>query len=137
VTRYPTLEETVAVHARLIAQFGGSLGVRDRAALESALAQARSGYYSDVIQEAAPLSGSAFAESCVRGWNKRVAVTMTAAFLQVNGYRLQFNDSSAFSFLLGLYQTGRMRFEELEGGFDSISWLPTHPRRGALPPPVS
>jgi death-on-curing protein len=55
VTRYPTVEETVAVHAKLIARFGGSGGVRDRAALESALARPRSGYYSDLIQEAAAL----------------------------------------------------------------------------------
>jgi prophage maintenance system killer protein len=55
VTRYPTVEETIAVHAILIARFGGSTGIRDRAALESALARPRSGYYSDVIQEAAAL----------------------------------------------------------------------------------
>ncbi|MBL8234695.1 MAG: Fic family protein [Bryobacterales bacterium] len=47
--------------------------------------------------------------------NKRIAVTMTAAFLRVNGYRLEFNDADALSFLLGLYETGRLRFEELEG----------------------
>ena len=55
MTRYPTLEETVAVHAKLIARFGGSGGIRDHAALESALARPRSGYYSDLIQEAAAL----------------------------------------------------------------------------------
>jgi prophage maintenance system killer protein len=52
--------------------------------------------------------------------NKRVAVTMAAAFLQVNGYRLDFNDVDAFSFLLNLYETGRMRFEELD------RWLRQH-----------
>jgi prophage maintenance system killer protein len=52
--------------------------------------------------------------------NKRVAVTMTAAFLQVNGYRLMFNDLDAFSFLMDLYETGRMRFEELD------RWLRQH-----------
>jgi len=44
--------------------------------------------------------------------NKRV--TVTAAFLRVNGYRLQFDDITAFSFLIGLYETGRMRFDELD-----------------------
>jgi prophage maintenance system killer protein len=53
-------------------------------------------------------------ESSVVDGNKRVAVTMTAAFLQVNGYRLEFNDANAFSFLQDLYETGRMRFEELD-----------------------
>ncbi|MGD0046327.1 MAG: hypothetical protein ABSE42_04865 [Bryobacteraceae bacterium] len=45
---------------------------------------------------------------------------MTAAFLQVNGYRLEFNDAHAFSFLMDLHETGRMRFEELD------RWLRQH-----------
>jgi hypothetical protein len=60
--------------ARLIAQFGGSLSIRDRGAL-------------------------------VDG-NKRIAVTVTAAFLQVNRYRFEFNDIDTFAFLLGLYEAG-------------------------------
>jgi death-on-curing protein len=55
VTSYPTVDEVIAVHAQLIARFGGSLGIRDRGALESALARPRSGYYNDIIQEAAAL----------------------------------------------------------------------------------
>ena len=114
MTRYPTVEETVAVHGRLIARFGGSEGIRDRAALESALARPRSGYYSDLIQEAAALWESLSQNHAFVDGNKRVAVTMTAAFLRVNGYRLEFNDLDAFSFLMDLYETGRMRFEELD-----------------------
>jgi death-on-curing protein len=120
VTRYPTVEETVAVHAKLIALFGGATGLRDRAGLESALARPRSGYYSDLIQEAAALWESLSQNHAFVDGNKRVAVTMTAAFLQVNGYRLEFNDDDAFLFLLDLYQTGRMRFEELD------RWLRQH-----------
>jgi len=97
------------VHAKLIARFGGSGGIRDRSALESALARPRSGYYSDLIQEAAALWESLSQNHAFVDGNKRVAVTMTAAFLQVNGYRLQFNDADAFSSLLDLYETGRMR----------------------------
>ena len=55
MTCYPNLEEVIAVHARLIAKFGGSLGIRDRGALESALARPQTGYYHDLIQEAAAL----------------------------------------------------------------------------------
>ena len=120
MTRYPTVEETVAVHAKLIARFGGSKGIPDRAALESALARPRSGYYSDVIQEAAALWESLSQNHAFVDGIKRVAVTMAAAFLQVNGYRLQFNDADAFSFLLDLYETGRMQFDELD------RWLRQH-----------
>ena len=120
MTRYPTVEETVSVHAKLIERFGGSGGLRDRAALESALARPRSGYYSDVIQEAAALWESLSQNHAFVDGNKRVAVTMTAAFLRVNGYRLQFGDTEAISFLLELYETGRMQFGELD------RWLRQH-----------
>ena len=120
MTRYPTVEETLAVHARLIARFGGSDGLRDRAALEAALARPRSGYYSDLIQEAAALWESLSQNHAFVDGNKRVAVTMTAVFLRVNGYRLEFDDVDAFSFLMYLYETGRMRFEELD------RWLRQH-----------
>lgn len=55
MTLYPTMDEVIAVHARLIARFGGSLGIRDRGGLESALARPQTGYYDDLIQEAAAL----------------------------------------------------------------------------------
>lgn len=120
MTRYPTIEETVAVHARLVARFGGSEGLRDRAALESALARPRCGYYTDLIQEAAALWESLSQNHAFVDGNKRVAVTMAAAFLRVNGYRLEFDDLDAFSFLMDLYETGRMRFDELD------RWLREH-----------
>ena len=47
-------------------------------------------------------------------------MTRTAAFLQVNGYRLEFNDADAVSFLLDIYEAARMRFEELD------RWLRQH-----------
>jgi len=127
VTRYPSVEETVAVHARLIARFGGSEGLRDRAALESALARPRCGYYTDLIQEAAALWESLSQNHAFVDGNKRVAVTVTAAFLRVNGYRLEFNDFDAFSFLNGLYETGRVRFGELD------QWLRQHAIAGNPP----
>jgi len=114
VTRYPTVAETVAVHARLIARFGGSDGIRDHGALESALARPRSGYYSDLIQEAAALWESLSQNHAFVDGNKRVAVTVTAAFLRVNGYRLEFDDLDAFLFLADLYETGRVRFDDLD-----------------------
>jgi len=114
VTYYPSADEVIAVHARLIARFGGSLGIRDRTALESALARPQSGYYADLIQEAAALWESLSQNHPFIDGNKRVAVTVTAAFLRVNGYRLRFEDREAFTFLAGLYEGGTFRFSELE-----------------------
>ena len=96
------------------------MGIRDLAALESALARPRSGYYTDLIQQAAALWESLSQNHAFVDGNKRVAMTLTAAFLRVNGYRLEFHDRDAFSFLNDLYETGRMRFEELD------RWLRQH-----------
>jgi death on curing protein len=120
VNRYPALDEVVAVHARLIARFGGTLGIRDRGALESALARPQSGYYSDVIQEAAALCESLSQNHPFLDGNKRVAITVAAAFLRVNSYRLDFDDAEVYAFLIGLYESGRMRFAELD------AWLRRH-----------
>ena len=75
----------------------------DREALESALARPQSGYYDNLIQEAAALWESLSQNHPFVDGNKRVAVTVTAAFLRVNGYRLEFDDLEAFSFLVGLH----------------------------------
>jgi death on curing protein len=120
VTFYPTVEEVTAVHAQLIARFGGALGIRDRGALESAVARPQSGYYADLIQKAAALWESLSQNHAFVDGNKRVAVTTMAAFLRVNGYRLEFDDIEAFSFLVGLYETGTLRFKELD------NWLRQH-----------
>jgi death-on-curing protein len=120
VTLYPTVEETLTVHTKLISKFGGSDGIRDRGALESALARPQSGYYADLIQEAAALWESLSQNHPFVDGNKRVAITMTAAFLRVNGYRLEFDDLEAYGFLIELYETGRMRFDELD------RWLRLH-----------
>jgi death on curing protein len=98
----------------LIDRFGGSHGIRNVGGLESALARPQTGYYRDLIEEGAALWESLSQNHPFIDGNKRVAVTVTAAFLNVNGYRLEFDDPTAFAFLIGLYETGRMRFNELD-----------------------
>ena len=120
MTSYPTSDEVIAVHARLIARFGGSPGIRDRGALESALATPQTGYYSDIVQEAAALWESLSQNHPFVDGNKRVAVTVTAAFLRTNGYRLELDDSETYPFLIGLYERGQLRFTQLE------AWLRRH-----------
>jgi death on curing protein len=120
VTRYPNLQDVLIIHARLIGRFGGSLGVRDRGGLESALARPQIGYYLDLIQEAAALWESLSQNHPFIDGNKRVAVTVCAAFLRVNGYRLDFDDKTAYAFLISLYSEGRFAFSELE------TWLRAH-----------
>jgi death-on-curing protein len=46
---YPSLDEVLAAHERLRVVFGGAAGLRDRGALEAALARPQSGHYRDVV----------------------------------------------------------------------------------------
>ena len=123
MTVYPSVEEVLAAHARLIEVFGGAHGVRDRGALEAALARPQSGYYADVIQQAAALLESLSQNHPFLDGNKRTAIAVTAAFLRVNGCRLKLDDLEAYQFLIQLYESGQFRLERLE------PWLREHATR--------
>ena len=120
MSRYPRIEEVIEAHARLIVRFGGSPGLRDRGALESALARPQSGYYTDLLEQAAALWESLSQNHPFVDGNKRVAVAVTAAFLHLNGYRLEFEDVDAYNFLADLYEKGNFRSSEL------VKWLREH-----------
>ncbi len=83
-----SLDEVLCIHARSLAEHGGSEGVRDKGLVESALASAKNIYYyarGDVFEIAA---GYAFhlaeAQAFVDG-NKRTAVVAALVFLARNG----------------------------------------------------
>ena len=122
MTVYPSVQEVLVAHRRAILRFGGTLGVRDIGALESALARPQTGYYSDVIQEAAALLESLSQNHPFIDGNKRTAIAVTAAFLRTNGYKLHFDNQEAYRFLMDLYQRNAFRFEALE------TWLREHAR---------
>ena len=52
---YLTLGDVPGIHQDSIKAFGGSHGIRDRGGLEAAVMRPQSGYYIDVISEAAAL----------------------------------------------------------------------------------
>lgn len=104
----------------MVARWGGLAGVRDQSALESAAARPKTGYYADVIQEAAALCESLLQNHPFLDGNKRAAVVATAAFLRWNGYRLQFADREMYDWLMGLYDTGHVTKDNLE------EWVRAH-----------
>ncbi len=120
MTVYPSVEEVLAAHERLIRTFGGAPGVRDLRALESALARPQIGHYKDLIEQSAALLESLSGNHPFVDGNKRVAIAVTAAFLRVNGYRMEFDDREAYQFLIRLYEAGKFRFDRLE------PWLRAH-----------
>jgi death-on-curing protein len=87
-----------AVHDRQLAEHGGLYGVRDRGALESALARAQNkAAYGE--PDAADLAACyAFGLARNHGFsdgNKRTAWVVARLFLADNGYQLQFDPGDA------------------------------------------
>jgi death on curing protein len=117
--RYLTLGQIVLFHRELIDRFGGLHGMRDQAALESALARPQTGYYADVIEEASALWESISQNHPFIDGNKRIAIT-AAVFLRINGYYLVIDDEEAYKWVLERYQTGTFRKTVLE------TWLRGH-----------
>ncbi len=85
---YPTLHEVLAIHALSIETYGGSEGVRDLGAIEAALFRPQSGYYNDIIEEAAALMESLLINHPFVDGNKRTAFAVCHVFLDINGYIL-------------------------------------------------
>ena len=55
MTDYLTFAEVLAIHDDQIGRYGGFPGVRDPGLLEAALFRPQTGYYADLIEEAAAL----------------------------------------------------------------------------------
>ena len=120
MTDYITLADVLAIHADQLVKFGGASGVRDPGSLESALFRPQTGYYDDVIQEAAALWESLSQNHPFVDCNKRAALAATDTFLMANGYDVVADPLEAYAFMIELYESGRFRFEELD------AWLRAH-----------
>lgn len=88
--RYLTLTEVLELHRRIIAQSGGSEGVRDLGALELALAQPRMTFanrelYPTLVEKASALGFSLIQNHPFVDGNKRVGHAAMETFLVLIG----------------------------------------------------
>ena len=120
MTRYLTLVELLAIHDHLLDEFGGPTGVRDAGALEAALFRPQTGYYRDVVHEAAALFESLALNHPFVDGNKRVAFAATDVFLRLNGRGLAVDDSAAYGFIIEWLTSGSRSLDAVE------DWLRTH-----------
>ena len=117
MTDYLTIVEVIAMHADQIERYGGSHGVRDLGLLESALYRPQTGYYSDLIEEAAALWESLAQNHPFIDGNKRIGFAATYTFLTINGARLSASAEDTYAFIAGLYDAGQFNFDRL------LPWL--------------
>lgn len=113
MTDFLTVVEVLAIHDDQIERYGGAFGVRDRGLLEAALFRPQTGYYSDVIEEAAALWESLSQNHPFLDGNKRTAFAAMYTFLAINEVRLTASAGEIEMFLLNLYVIGSFDFEHL------------------------
>ncbi|HWB71670.1 MAG TPA: type II toxin-antitoxin system death-on-curing family toxin [Egibacteraceae bacterium] len=123
MAQYLTLVELLAIHDRLLEEFGGATGVRDGGALESALFRPQTAYYRDVVQEAAALFESLVQNHPFIDGNKRVAFAAADVFLRMNGHVLEVDDADAYDFIVGSLERDELDVERIDG------WLREHVTR--------
>src|SRR5258708_36813316 len=90
----------MVMHAALIKRHGGTPGLRDAGALESALYRPQSGYYEDLFWEAAGLFESLAMNHPFVDGNKRIAFACVDVFLGVNGIRIPAKPSPVLKWMI-------------------------------------
>lgn len=110
---YIRVDDILAIHKDQIDRFGGSRGVRDPGLLESALFRPQTGYYPTLIDEAAALWESLSQNHPFIDGHKRTAFAATYVFLSINGLEIVATDEDTQVFVLGLYDTAGLNFENL------------------------
>ncbi len=91
--RYLTLSEILVLYRRIVEQSGGSVGIRDLGALESAVAQPRMIFenqelYPTVVDKAAALAFFLIQNHPFLDGNKRTGHAAMETFLVLNGFEI-------------------------------------------------
>lgn len=124
MTRYLSLEQTLEAHQQVVAQSGGSDGVRDLGMVESAVAQPAMAFgghelYPSLEEKAAALGFSLVNNHPFVDGNKRIGHAAMATFLRLNGYRILSTVDEQEILILRL-AAGEASREEL------VEWLRSH-----------
>jgi death-on-curing protein len=86
------VDEVIAIHGAIVAEFGGRKGIRDRALVEAAVGRPYTGYYPSIEEKGAALLQSL---ACNHGFvdgNKRTALVTLNLLLVQSGFRFPAND---------------------------------------------
>lgn len=102
-----TVGDAIEIHRRMVQDFGGDPGLRDRGLLESAVAMPRAMFAGDYLHPNVPSMAAAYhyhlcANHPFIDGNKRVAVTVAEVFLRANGLHLDATDDEIVELTLGV-----------------------------------
>lgn len=121
---YLTVEQVLFIHMRLIAETGGSAGVRDLDLLASAVGRPQVSFggqdrYPDLSHKAAALLDSLVRNHPFVDGNKRVGIAAVGLFLRRNGLRLTASNAELEQFTLQVARS-EASMEQI------VAWLKSH-----------
>ncbi len=106
MNEYLTVIEVLTIHAAMIGEFGGTEGIRDLGALESAVFRPETGYYDGPIEEAAALMESLLQNHPFLDGNKRTAFAAADLHLRLNGLIYSGTPAEAVTFVDSMFEDG-------------------------------
>ncbi|MCM3881680.1 MAG: type II toxin-antitoxin system death-on-curing family toxin [Vicinamibacterales bacterium] len=117
IVEYLSVGQVLALHAQQLRRYGGATGLRDRGALESALARlavtfAGEDLYLDIADKAAALMHSLALNHPFVDGNKRVAAFAAIVFVEANGHEFLATPGQLVETTLAVAE-GRMAVEAL------------------------
>jgi len=112
-----SVDVVLKIHRRVIEEFGGDPGLRDRGLLESAVAMPQSTFGGGDLHVGLPEKAAAYhfhlcANHPYIDGNKRVAVAAAEVFLLINGHELSASDKDVEELTLGV-AAGRLSKDQV------------------------
>lgn len=122
--RYLTVGEVLEIYSRVMTQSGGSVGILDLGALESAVAQPRMTFngkelYPTIVEKASALGFSLIQNHPFVDGNKRAGHAAMESFLMFNGYEISASVGEQVEIILGV-ASGRIDRKAF------MDWLRSH-----------
>ena len=115
------IKEVEQLHQILIVKFGGSHGIRDKSALESALARPfqtfdKKELYPSILEKGASLIESILVNHPFIDGNKRTGYTLLRLFLLQNAIDITASKDNKYEFVINI-ASGTLKYEAI------LSWL--------------
>ncbi len=115
------LDTVLEIHCRVIESTGGSNGVRDKNALDSAIYSPLATFdkqelYPDIIEKVAVLLYNIASNHPFIDGNKRTAFVIALTVLATNGYALKFTQAEVVSFMLNV-ASGGSNYQQITNWF--------------------
>ena len=117
-------EQILMLHTQLIAQTGGSDGVRDYNLLESAIETPFQSFggeelYPTIQSKGARLGYGLIKNHCMVDGNKRIGIHAMLVFLALNGITLKYTQKELYEMILAVAD-GSLEYE------DMLQWILKH-----------